>query len=262
MISQVIATAYGALLTIAAVSGLGVSPIQITTAVPHNYGNGDWVAVSGVQGNTAANVNDRATIVDTLNFTVPGTGNGAWVAGSGAVALYYGIANGLSLAGHAPLITASVNVGPEYLAENNDLPRIVFVPTVAPFVGRAAFNSMGLIANGPNPAINTTAPIMGRVVTGQVHCWGIDYDDAMALGDQFIRSMMWTLTSGNFTASEGVFTEKTLVAERGREFVFTASWIESVSALPVTLSGAGTTHVGEVYIDNAGNATGTTPVLV
>lgn len=261
IIASILATAYGAALAISAVSGNGVTPIRITTPTPHGYGNGEWVAINGVLGNTAANVNDQVTVIDPNNFSVPGTGNGAWT-GGGTVAMYYGIANGLIMAGASPLSGAQVYLGPEHLAENNDCPRIVVVPTDIPITGRAAFNSENLLANGPNGAINTYQPIGGGELNFEVHCWGADYDGAWCLAKQFFRSMVWTLTSGNFKAGRAKWPVTTIVDVRGRELVLPVSWIDTISALPVavTLAGAGTHGVFNDYIDNAGNATGTTPV--
>jgi hypothetical protein len=95
-----------------------------------------------------------------------------------------------------------------------------------------------------------------------VHCWGTDYDDAMLLEDQFVRSMIWTLTSGNFTLGQGRWTDSTRVAVRGRELVSECSWIEPVTATPVTLSPSGTVVHASLYIDGAGNPTGSVPVTV
>lgn len=251
-IAIILAAAYSAAIALSNVTGNGVTPIQITTVAPHGYGTGDWVQVSGVQGNTAANVADKVTVIDAHNFTVPHTGNGAWTSGTGIVAGYYGIANGLALMGHAPLTNNAVNVGPEFLSENQSFPLITFVPTIVPFVGRSDFNS------GPDVTI---PPLRGRQVTGEVHCWGSTYDDAMVLGDQFIRSMMYVLTSGNFNLGRGKFTDTTRIAVSGREFVFDCSWIEPVTATPVTLV-TGITTTADIFLDGGGNATGTTPVVI
>jgi hypothetical protein len=61
------------------------SPIQITTLANHNFVTGDWVYVSSVGGNTAANGFWRITKVDATNFTLNGSaGNAAYTSG-GAV---------------------------------------------------------------------------------------------------------------------------------------------------------------------------------
>ncbi len=59
------------------------TPVSITTAEPHGKSTGDTVTVSGVLGNTAANVTDNAiTVVDANTFTLDDVvGNGAYTSG-------------------------------------------------------------------------------------------------------------------------------------------------------------------------------------
>lgn len=68
-------------LPVVSTSGNGVSPININV-VGHGLTTSTVVSIAGVVGNTAANVSGAAlTVVDANNFTVPGTGNGAYVSG-------------------------------------------------------------------------------------------------------------------------------------------------------------------------------------
>lgn len=63
-------------------SGAGVSPITVTTVSPHGLTTGNYVTVSGVLGNTAANVAYApVTVIDPTHFSIPGTGNGAYAGG-------------------------------------------------------------------------------------------------------------------------------------------------------------------------------------
>ncbi len=71
-------------LTISGVTGAGVSPIVITTAVANSFAVGDTVKISGVGGNTAANGTFTIAAVDSaLNeITLAGTtGNGTYTSG-------------------------------------------------------------------------------------------------------------------------------------------------------------------------------------
>lgn len=57
------------------------SPISIT-ATAHGFSSNDWVVISGVVGNTAANGVFQITVVDANTFTLNGsTGNGAYTSG-------------------------------------------------------------------------------------------------------------------------------------------------------------------------------------
>lgn len=68
------------------------SPIEITSATPHGLSSGARVVISTVQGNTAANGIWFITVLSDRRFTVPGVGNGAYVAGTGTWACpAYGI---------------------------------------------------------------------------------------------------------------------------------------------------------------------------
>ncbi|HSG98491.1 MAG TPA: hypothetical protein VLB27_00485, partial [candidate division Zixibacteria bacterium] len=56
------------------------SPIEITTSGAHGYSSGEWVNITGVPGNTAANGDWQITVVDSTRFTLNGsTGNGNFV---------------------------------------------------------------------------------------------------------------------------------------------------------------------------------------
>ena len=73
-------------LTTSTTSGNGVTPIAYTTTVAHGLKNGDVVTVTGITGNTNANVTTKAiTVTGATTFTVAGvTGNGAY-GGTGAI---------------------------------------------------------------------------------------------------------------------------------------------------------------------------------
>ena len=58
------------------------APIEITTATPHGYQEGQQVSVAGVLGNTAANGTFTITVTGPTSFTLNGSaGNGAWTSG-------------------------------------------------------------------------------------------------------------------------------------------------------------------------------------
>ncbi len=61
------------------------SPIVITTSAPHGYANNNYVEVTGVTGNTAANGLHQITVVSTTTFSLDfSVGNGAYVSGGTA----------------------------------------------------------------------------------------------------------------------------------------------------------------------------------
>lgn len=76
--------------TIAITGATNATPIQVTTAVPHNLTTGQSVFIAGVAGNTATNGAATVTVVDSLNVTIArpttATPTGAPVAGNGAYA--------------------------------------------------------------------------------------------------------------------------------------------------------------------------------
>lgn len=74
--------------TVPGVSNLGVTaatnatPIAITTATAHGLSTGNFVSISGVLGNTAANGTFVVTVTGSSTFTLNGsTGNAAYVSG-------------------------------------------------------------------------------------------------------------------------------------------------------------------------------------
>lgn len=62
-----------------------VNPIVVTTSASHGLATGDTVTITGVVGNTAANGTFVVTSVSATTFSIPATGNGAWISG-GSVA--------------------------------------------------------------------------------------------------------------------------------------------------------------------------------
>jgi hypothetical protein len=70
----------GPILAVAGASN--AAPIAITTTTPHGFQSGTQVAISLVQGNTAANGTFTITVTGANSFTLDGTtGNGAWTSG-------------------------------------------------------------------------------------------------------------------------------------------------------------------------------------
>lgn len=68
---------------LAITTATNAAPIQITTASPHLLATGDLVAISGVQGNVAANEGWSVTVIDSTNFTLDGSaGSGAGTGGT------------------------------------------------------------------------------------------------------------------------------------------------------------------------------------
>lgn len=74
--------------SVQSVSGNAVSPIVVTTTVPHGFGSGDYVTISGVGGNTNANgISKKITVLSSTSFSVVGTGNANYTSGGTVVDL-------------------------------------------------------------------------------------------------------------------------------------------------------------------------------
>lgn len=68
--------------SVSTTSGLGVSPIQVTTTAPNALVTGQTVVISGVVANTAANGTFVITVINNTTFTLNGTtGNGTYITG-------------------------------------------------------------------------------------------------------------------------------------------------------------------------------------
>jgi hypothetical protein len=62
------------------------APISIGTATAHGLLTGQGVLTAGIQGDTAANTETTATVVDSTHVTLDGSsGNGSYVAGTGTI---------------------------------------------------------------------------------------------------------------------------------------------------------------------------------
>jgi len=85
--------ACGTRFAISTTTGAGVSPIVLTTAVPHSFINGSLLTVEGVGGNTNANGRWSATVLTPTTVALYGTGNAAYTLGgtimAAAVGLYF-----------------------------------------------------------------------------------------------------------------------------------------------------------------------------
>jgi hypothetical protein len=71
-------------------SGAGVSPITVTTAIPHGFSTGSAVGIVGVRGNEAANTGGSIRVLTPDRFEIEGTGNGAYAGGGTVVWTYMG----------------------------------------------------------------------------------------------------------------------------------------------------------------------------
>jgi PKD repeat protein len=67
---------------ISSVTGAGVSPIVVTTTLPHELTTGQSITLTGVGGNTAANGTRTVTVIDDTHFSLDGTtGNANYTSG-------------------------------------------------------------------------------------------------------------------------------------------------------------------------------------
>ena len=65
------------------------APIEITTAEPHGYQEGQQVSIAGVLGNTAANGTFTIAVTGPATFTLNGSaGNGTWTSGGTVTGLF------------------------------------------------------------------------------------------------------------------------------------------------------------------------------
>lgn len=116
------------------------------------------------------------------------------------------------------LADAGVAFGRDHLREQFAPPRVIVVPKGGPFGGRdAAFP-------GNVPAATLQRPRMSRRATGEVHCWGTDYDQAEILMDQFCNAAM-DVAVGQLEFSGASWAEETKIAQAGQRVMFGFSCI-------------------------------------
>lgn len=72
-------------LTISSMSGAPTNPTLITTSTSHGLTTGDFVDVSGVDGNTAANGIWKATVTSPTQISIPVASNGTYAGPNGVV---------------------------------------------------------------------------------------------------------------------------------------------------------------------------------
>lgn len=94
-------------------TGNGVTPIVVTTTSAHGLITGAVVTIASVTGNTAANGTFIATVTGASTFSVPATGNGAYISGGTVTAtgcVVGGSGTGATFQGTAvPTITGTPN---------------------------------------------------------------------------------------------------------------------------------------------------------
>lgn len=177
-----------------------------------------------------------------------------------------GIAAALALRSAPALIDGGIPMGEEFVSENSATPRIVLVQTDGDIVGREMWNSVNPLGAAMLPDVNgndatvTLPAIAGERSDVMAHIWGIDASDARDLLHQFVRSTMGAVSSGGVTWHRYRWVYATKVMKFGRKILlpFTLTYPVTKAAIqtPATIAKPVTAQ-GQVYIDNAGNATGT-----
>lgn len=78
-----VVTVQGAV-ALSSTTGVGVSPVVVTSSAAHNYATGDIVTISGVTGNTNANGTFPITVLSSTTFSLPASvvANGTGASGS------------------------------------------------------------------------------------------------------------------------------------------------------------------------------------
>jgi hypothetical protein len=115
--------------TVQSVSGIGISPIQITTSSLHNLNTGDRVVVSGVGGNTNANGTFFVRVVSNtvFNLVTSLSGNGNYTSGGTATRA------SLGFLAFDPAINGSYAVqGGVWRSADSSFPGGVFLGSAAP----------------------------------------------------------------------------------------------------------------------------------
>ena len=177
-----------------------------------------------------------------------------------------GMAAALALRGATPLIDGAIPIGEEFVAENSNYPRVVLVQTDGELVGREMWNSVNPLGqsmipdvNGNN-AIKTLPAIAAERSNVEAHIWGQDASDARDLMHQLVRSIMGAVSSGGVVFRPYQWVFRTKVAKSGRKILlpFTLTYPITATAIQTPAGIAKPIQPqGQVYIDNAGNATGT-----
>lgn len=126
-------------------------------------------------------------------------------------------------------VGVTCELGPEAVAEEKDLPRVIFIPTGAEFSTR---DNVGI--RGRNPQA------MHSVEMGaDVQIWGIDYDTTFQIMQQVVRAL-WLPnnrgigTEGVYKISGGAWDNNIKIVRRGR--LFTLQMSVSVPLVDVTWS--------------------------
>lgn len=229
---------------VASVSAIGVSPMQVQTAAPHNLSTGQWIVIFGAIGHNSPNwspanntdppsfqhsINGawQVTVIDATHFSVadgvtPGVSNGYWVSGGTVCS--------------SPLIDGRIAFGAQHIAEGLAPPRIIFALPRSEWPGKGMYDPSTANPQDDLGTQKLARSLWTELYVFEVHVWG-QYVDTVAgvAGDpegedknvaqqiyqQVIRSLdqmargTWDISPGRFTAEQTAVINK-----MGEEFVF------------------------------------------
>lgn len=179
--------------TSANVSGAtNASPIVITTSAAHGFATGDYVSITGVLGNTAANGAFYITILSTTTFSLNGsTGTGAYT--SGGTVSDYGLFPYSSLPSNGDAF--SVDQMNAFLQNQAD--KVAYLGNATGYF----FSAIDPSVNGTRLSLSSTAPVPATDVVGGTTLYLLVYRSGnLGLYDQpsgnwFVRSVSGSGTS-------------------------------------------------------------------
>lgn len=148
------------------------TPIVVTTQTDHGFPDETHVVVAGIVGNTGANGNWAAQVVDATHLALyaidPATGNLVASAGTGAYVSGGTVSSSFT--------DGRILIGRKHVLEQSTPPRVVFVPAGSRFgpvslANRSSVASLGNSTTEQQRQISQPS-FATEQATFEVHCWG------------------------------------------------------------------------------------------
>lgn len=111
------------------------------------------------------------------------------------------------------LIDGGIAFGRDRLREQMAPPRVVVVPKGGAFGGRDAAGPSNVAA------AKLQRPRASRMASGEVHCWGVSYEQAELLMDQYVNSCL-DVAVGLSTFTSASWAEETNISQAGQRVMF------------------------------------------
>lgn len=126
-----------------------------------------------------------------------------------------------------------VLLGPEYIAQEDAVPRVVFDPS------DDVYTDPREIGANPRPLLDVWAGC-------DVHVWAADFDQAHAYAQLLVRSMQRMFSGAQFRVLGGRWTKTTIDVQHGREYVVRVAIRTPVTDSPWQTIAGGTLHEAHV----------------